>query len=62
LNSHDFGFGSPGFGGDVSLLWFTRRALTFATVVDNPTRFARSRDVGAHLVLTLEVTGGEGAP
>lgn len=27
-------------------------ALTFATAIDNPTRFARSRDVGAHLGLT----------
>jgi transposase len=24
-------------------------ALTFATAIDDPTRFARSRDVGAHL-------------
>jgi transposase len=27
-------------------------ALTFATAIDDPTRFARSRDVGAHLGLT----------
>lgn len=27
-------------------------ALTFATAIDNPARFARSRDVGAHLGLT----------
>jgi transposase len=27
-------------------------ALTFATAIDNPARFVRSRDVGAHLGLT----------
>jgi transposase len=27
-------------------------ALTFATAIDDPTRFARSRDVGPHLGLT----------